>query len=177
MEFLMNMNGPALYLTIMVAKVVEVSMSTIRMVYINKGERVIGAILGFVEVMIWLIVVSSVLNNITKDPIKVFIYAASFGLGNYIGVTLEGKIAVGLSTLNVIVDENDGDILSELLREHDLGVTIFEGRGKDYSKKSLLVIQLKRKKIKEIVKLIKLTNPNAFITINDVKSLVGGYVK
>lgn len=177
MEFMMNLEGPVLYIIIFCAKIVEVSVSTVRLVYINKGERVKGAVLGFVEIMIWLIVVSSVLNNITEDPIKVFIYAAAFALGNYIGVTIESKIAIGLASIQAVVGEETGEKLAELLREQSFGVTIIEGKGKNDSKKNLLFIQLKRKKIPDAVKLIKQAAPSAYITVNDIKSMLGGYLK
>lgn len=177
MEFLMNMEGPLLYVIIFVAKIVEVSISTIRLVYINKGERIKGAALGFVEIMIWLIVVSSVLNNITEDPIKIFVYAIAFSLGNYVGVTIESKIAVGLASIQVVVSEDTGEVLAEILRDKNYGVTIIDGKGRGNSKKSLLFIQLKRKKIPEAVKLIKQNAPDSYITVNDIKSTVGGYMK
>ena len=177
MDFLMNLEGPLLYLIIFFAKIIEVSISTIRVVFIGKGERVKGAILGFVEIMIWLVVVSSVLNNITEDPIKMLIYAAAFSLGNYLGVTIESKIAVGLASIQVVVNEKDGDVLADILREQGYGVTIIEGKGKNESIKNLLFIQLKRKKIPEAVKLVKQHNPEAYITVNDIKSMMGGYIK
>ena len=177
MDFLMNLEGPLLYLIIFFAKIIEVSISTIRVVFIGKGERAKGAILGFVEIMIWLVVVSSVLNNITEDPIKMLIYAAAFSLGNYLGVTIESKIAVGLASIQVVVNEKDGEVLADILREQGYGVTIIEGKGKNESIKNLLFIQLKRKKIPEAVKLVKQHNPEAYITVNDIKSMMGGYIK
>ena len=177
MDFFMSLEGPLLYFIIFIAKIIEVSISTIRIVYVNKGERAKGAILGFVEIMIWLIVVSSVLNNITEDPIKVFIYAAAFGLGNFLGVTIESKIAVGLASIQVVVSQEEGVILADALREQGYGVTIIEGKGKNESIKNLLFIQLKRKKIPEAIKLIKEHNPEAYITINDIKNMFGGYIK
>ena len=177
MDFLMNLEGPLLYIIIFCAKIIEVSISTIRLVFINKGERVKGAVLGFIEILIWLIVVSSVLNNITEDPIKVFIYAAAFSLGNYLGVTIESKIAVGLASIQVVVNGKDGEVLADILREQGYGVTIIEGKGINESIKNLLFIQLKRKKIPEAVKVIKNHNPEAYITVNDIKSMMGGYIK
>ncbi len=177
MDFLMNLHGPLLYIIIFFAKIIEVSISTIRLVFISKGERVKGAILGFVEIMIWLIVVSSVLNNITEDPLKMFIYAAAFSLGNFLGVTIESKIAVGLSSIQVVVNGKDGEVLADILREQGYGVTIIEGKGKDDSIKNLLFIQLKRKKIPDAVKSIKHNCPEAYITVNDIKSMLGGYIK
>ena len=177
MAFLMNLEGPLLYFIIFFAKIIEVSISTVRLVYINKGEKVKGAVLGFIEILIWLVVVSSVLHNITEDPIKVFIYAISFSLGNFIGVTIESKIAVGLSSIQVVVNHKDGEILADILREQGYGVTIIEGKGKNDSIKNLLFIQLKRKKIPEATRLIKEHNPEAFITVNEIKNMFGGYIK
>lgn len=177
MDILMNLSGPALYIIIFLAKTIEVSISTIRLVYVNKGERVNGAILGFFEVMIWILVVSSVLNNIVDDPIKIIAYAAGFSLGNYLGVSIESKIAIGLASIQIVVNEEDGDILAGILRDHEYGVTIIDGKGKDNNKKDLLFIQLKRKKIPVAIKLIKETDPKAYISINDVKSTVGGFIK
>ncbi len=177
MDFLLNLSGPVLYLVIFCAKIVEVTISTIRLVYINKGEKLKGAILAFVEILIWLIVVSSVLTNIAADPIKIFVYAAAFSLGNYIGVTIESKIAVGLASIQVVVNDDSGEIMAEVLRNQGFGVTIIDGRGINDSKKSLLFVQLKRKRIPEAVKIIQKSNPEAYITVNDIKSMVGGFVK
>ena len=177
MEFIMNLHGPALYITIFCAKIVEVTASTIRLVYINKGEKVKGTILAFIEIMIWLVVVSSVLNNITEDPIKVFVYGIAFALGNYVGITIESKIAIGLASIQVVVNEETGEKLAEILREQNFGVTIIDGRGKNDSKKNLLFVQLKRKKIPRAVELIKEATPSAYITVNDIKSMVGGYLR
>lgn len=177
MDFLLNLSGPILYLVIFCAKIVEVTIMTLRVVYVNKGEKLIGAVLGFFEVLIWVIVVSSVLNNITEDPMKILIYCFAFALGNYLGVSLESKLAVGLSSLQVVVNDVDGEKLASILREQGFGVTIIEGKGINESKKELLFIQLKRKRISEAVKLIQLTNEYAFITVNDIKSMKGGFVK
>ncbi|TAH69175.1 MAG: DUF2179 domain-containing protein [Anaerolineaceae bacterium] len=177
MDFLMNLSGPLLYIIIFLAKTVEVSISTIRLVYVNKGERVKGAVLGFAEILIWILVVSSVLHNIADDPLKIIAYAAGFSLGNYLGVSIESKIAVGLASIQVVVNEKEGDALAGILRDHEFGVTIIEGKGKDDSVKNLLFVQLKRKKIQAAIKLIKETDPNAYISVNDVKSIIGGFIK
>lgn len=177
MGILMNLSGPILYLIIFAAKTIEVSIATVRLVLVNKGERVKGAVLGFIEILIWISLVSSVLNNITDDPFKIIAYAAGFSLGNYLGVSIESKVAIGLASLYVVVDSEAGNVLANLLRDHDYGVTIIDGKGKDDSIKSLLFIQLKRKKIPATIKLIKEHYPNAYISVNDVKSTVGGFIK
>ncbi|NLJ97628.1 MAG: DUF2179 domain-containing protein [Clostridiales bacterium] len=79
--------------------------------------------------------------------------------------------------MQVIVNEEDGDALANILRLNEYGVTLIEGKGKDDSKKDLLFVQLKRKKIPAAIKLIKETDPNAYISVNDIKSTVGGFIK
>ena len=87
------------------------------------------------------------------------------------------KIAVGLASIQVVVNEEDGDNLAIILRDNQFGVTIIDGKGKDDSKKDLLFIQLKRRRIPVAIKLIKEIDPSAYISINDVKSIVGGFIK
>nr|WP_312579973.1 DUF5698 domain-containing protein [Sedimentibacter sp.] len=177
MDFLASLSGPILYIVIFCAKIIEVTISTIRIVYINKGEKLKGTILAFIEISIWLVVVSSVLTNIAADPMKAFVYAAAFSLGNYIGVTIESKIAVGLVSIQAVVNEESGQVLADILREQGFGVTIIDGKGKNDSKKNLLFVQLKRKRITEATNLIKENTPNAYISVNDIKSMTGGFVK
>lgn len=177
MQFLLNLSGPVLYLAIFIAKIIEVSISTTRIMLINKGEKVKGACLAFVENLIWVLVVSSVLNNIAEDPIKIVVYCAAFSLGNYIGVSIESKLAVGLVSMQVVVNELEGQILADVLRQSGFGVTIIDGTGKDDNKKNLLFIQLKRKRIPEATKLIHETNSTAYISVNDIKSMKGGFIK
>ncbi len=177
MDFLSSLSGPVLYFVIFFAKIIEVTISTIRLVYINKGEKIKGTILAFIEISIWLVVVSSVLTNIAEDPMKAFVYAAAFSLGNYIGITIESKIAVGLASIQAVVNEESGQMLADILREQGFGVTIIDGKGKNDNRKNLLFIQLKRKRITEAITLIKENAPNAYISINDIKSMMGGFVK
>ena len=177
MDFLQSLSGLPLYLIIFFAKIVEVTLMTLRIVFINKGEKALGAVIAFVEVFIWLIVVSAVLTNITEDPIKILVYCTSFALGNYLGVIIEGKLAVGLSSLQAIVPDEDGEKIADLLRNNDFGVTIIEGKGIEGYKKDVLIVMLKRKRIKEAIKIINSQIPDALITINDVKNLRGGYIK
>jgi uncharacterized protein YebE (UPF0316 family) len=162
------------YFLIFFAKIIEVSLMTLRTVLITKGEKVLGSVVGFFEVVIWIIVVSKVLSDLQNDPLKMVVYALGFACGIYVGIMFEERLALGLSTIQVILSMDDGDNISNLLREHGLGVTTLDGEGKD-TKKLILLIHLKRKKIDEIVKLIQDNSENAMITINDTKVVYGGF--
>ncbi len=162
------------YLMIFVAKMIEVSIATTRIVLITRGERVLGAFLGFFEVIIWIILVSTVLTNISEDPIKVVVYAAGFAFGNYMGSVVEQKLAIGNMRVEAIVMEEHGDDLANQIRSHGHAVTVIDGKGMNYDRKVLLM-NIRRKDYPDVVSQIKATQSNVVITANDIKPVYGGY--
>ncbi|WP_404814135.1 DUF2179 domain-containing protein [Clostridium algidicarnis] len=163
-----------LYVLIFLAKIVEVSLMTLRTVLITRGEKVVGSIIGFFEVIIWLYLVSTVLVGISEDPIKMVVYALGFSVGNYVGSFLEEKLAIGLLTISIVASANDAIIIAEKLRKDNLGVTLVEAEGMN-EKKKMIVVHVKRKRKKEVIKLIEDTNTKAVISIADTKTVYGGY--
>lgn len=162
------------YLLIFVAKIIEVSMMTLRVVLITRGEKRIGAVVGFFEVMLWLFIAAQVITDIQADPFKMVVYALGFACGNYSGSMVEDRLALGLSTLKVITDEKSGETMTCALRDKGFGVTVIRGEGRD-SKRAVLMATGKRKKIKEAVSLVRSIEENAFISINDTKVVYGGF--
>jgi uncharacterized protein YebE (UPF0316 family) len=176
MNTLLNDLGIISYIIIFFAKIVEVSISTVRIMFVAKGERAKAAIIAFFEILIWIVIVSSVLSNLSEDPVKAVVYAAAFAIGNYLGVFIEGKLALGLSSIQVITKEGTGSEVAKLLRDNNFGVTIIKGEGKETAREILLV-HLKRKRIKEAMDLVNSQLENAVIIVNEVKALRGGYIK
>lgn len=166
----LSMSG---YIIIFFAKIFEVSLTTVRTVLITRGEKFYASIIGFVEVIIWLYVVSAVIIGINKEPYKMVAYALGFACGNYIGCILEEKLALGLLTINAIVSEKDGETLAEILRKENVGVTIVEAEGLKENKK-MLILHVKRKRKSEILKSIQNSNINSVISLTDTKT-IGGY--
>lgn len=163
-----------LYIFIFLAKIIEVSLTTLRTVLITRGEKIYASIIGFVEVIIWLIVVGNVLDNIQDDPLKVFVYALGFAAGNYFGSLIEEFLAIGLVTFNIITTKDHEEIILHELKKSNIGVTIVTGKG--YEKEnSILIVHAKRKRKKEIISLIKSLDFNAVISIMDTNSIYGGY--
>jgi uncharacterized protein YebE (UPF0316 family) len=162
------------YLFIFLAKIVEVSMSTLRTVLLTRGEKLYAAMIGFCEVIIWLLIIGSVLDGIRQDPVRMVVYALGFACGNYVGSTLEERLALGLMTINVIVSEEDTQVMVDLLRQAELGVTTVGAHGIN-NDKTLLIIHVKRRRKNEVVKLIQGCSINAMITVNDTKVVYGGF--
>ena len=162
------------YLLMLVAKVIEISIGTTRIVLITRGEKLLGAILGFFEVLIWVMLVSTVLKDISSDPIKVVIYALGFALGNYVGSIFEQKLGIGNVRIEAIVKEVHGQDLVKKIRDKGYAVTVLEGEGMNHSR-SVLIMNIPRKNYREVVNMIKNLQYNVVITVNDIKPVYGGY--
>jgi len=162
------------FILIFFAKIVEVSLTTIRIVLITRGEKFYGSIIGFFEVLIWLYVIGTMLVGINQAPLKMITYASGFACGNYIGCILEEKLALGLITINAIVSVKDGEALAKILRAENVGVTLIEAEGLKEEKK-MLILHVKRKRKCEILRLIENSQINAVISLADTKTIYGGY--
>lgn len=160
------------YLFIFGARIMDVSMSTIRMLMVVQGRRKHAAIIGFFEVIIYIVALGKVVNGLS-NPGNLLAYAFGFASGNYIGSYIEEKIALGNLTAQVILNDNDDKIVHEL-RDNGFGVTVIEGQGKE-GPKNLLTIMLKRKDLNKLNSLLANLDKEAFITVSTTKLISGGY--
>ncbi len=161
-----------IYVLILLAKILEISMGTFRNVMIIKGERAIGTIIGFFEVLIWLLVVSSVLTNIKEDPIKLIVYSLGFAIGLYVGSKIEESIAIGNVRVEAIVAA-DYD-MADKLRKSGYGVTVVDAHGMNYERQ-MLILNIRRKIAPKAVETIRSLDKEAVITIYDIRAVNGGY--
>lgn len=160
------------YLLIVLVKTFEVSLATLRIKLITKGQRLFGALVGFVEIIIWVIVISTVLTDMYSDPWKILAYAVGFSLGNYMGVMVEEWIGLGSTKIEVILPQYQTEEIVKQIRSMGYGVTVVDGYGKD-EKRNILLIILPRKSVDKVRKLLEKTQ--AFVTITDIKPVYGGY--
>ena len=168
------MNAVLVYLGIFLVKMIEVSIATIRIVLITKEERLKAGIIAFFEVLIWIGVVSVVLDGITEDPLKAVVYALAFALGNVLGSKLENKIGIGTVSIEVIVHKADGKPVSQALRQQGIPVTAIDAYGMNDARE-LLLMRVPRRKAKKTMKLVRSLVTDCVITITDVKPVSGGY--
>lgn len=163
-----------IYFVIFLLKVIEVSIGTTRIVLITRGERLLGACLGFIEVVIWIFIVSTVLQDISSDPIKAVVYSIGFAVGNFVGSLLEEKLAIGNVRVEAIVMDNQGEYIANEIRNEGYAVTVLTGKGMSFDRKVLLM-NIKRKDYSHVVEMIKSVQENVVITINDIKPVYGGH--
>ncbi len=158
------------YLTlafIFFARVIDVSIGTFRIILISQGHRNIAPLLGFVEILVWLNAIGMVLNNLSGVS-SYIIYAAGFATGNYVGMLLESKFSIGYQSLRIITSEKI-TALPMALKDEGYEISIVNGKG---TKGEILLIYtvVPRRKIKRIMEITRAIEPNAFITIEDVRS-------
>ncbi|MDR1619125.1 MAG: DUF5698 domain-containing protein [Clostridiales bacterium] len=181
LEKLMELSRTAniwIYLIIFFGKMAEVATSTLRIVLINRGIRVTGSLIAVVEITLWLVITGTVLSSFHTDPLKMLVYAVAFGLGNFIGSWLDEQLAFGLSSLQVVVpDMVTANGLCEQMRKNGFGISTLEVRGKDEQQHYMLLMMVRRKRLKEGLALINGMCDNAVITVSDVKSQKGGYMR
>jgi uncharacterized protein YebE (UPF0316 family) len=160
---------------ILVSKVVEVSLGTLRLILINKGYRREGTILSFFEIILWTFVASRVIMGIAEAPIKGIVYSIGFSLGIYLGSKIENFIGMGKVLIQTIVSRDNSDNMASLLRSKGYAVTSVEARGRD-SEKTVLMIFANRKGKEEIIREIHKLDGTAMIISNDVSTLQGGTI-
>ena len=153
------------------ARIVDVSIGTLRVIFISRGQRMIAPVMGFFEVIIWLLAIGQIIQNLTN----VFCYIAyggGFAAGTFVGMWIEGKLSLGTSLVRIITARDTGR-LEEHLRAMGYGVTIVEAQGKGGETK-LLITVVRNNDLKGIMKKIEKYNPRAFYTIEDVRSVGAG---
>ncbi|MBU1108806.1 MAG: hypothetical protein KKB51_19170 [Candidatus Riflebacteria bacterium] len=152
-------------LAVFFARIVDVSVGTIRIISIVNGRMKTAFILGFVEVSIWLLVISTVLDKIKESPVIAVFYALGYASGNVVGILIEKRVSLGNSLLRIISMENGAEIATEFRR---LGyqVVSFDGIESDRAIKEIEV-PCRRKDIDRLVNIARKIEPDAFfITAN-----------
>jgi uncharacterized protein YebE (UPF0316 family) len=160
---------------ILVAKVIEVSVSTLRIILIGKGYRKPGTALAMVEILLWVFIASSVITGIQEAPIKGIIYSIGFATGVYLGSIIEDKIGVGRILIQSIVMKEEAKNVLNALRDAGHAVTSVDAYGK-YKERVVILIFANRKNKKNIIHLINETDDDALIVTNDVSMVSGGFI-
>ena len=156
---------------IFLSRVCDVTLGTLRHVLTSRGHKNISPILGFFEVLIWIVVASQVMKQASNFACYVG-WAGGFAAGNYIGLLIEERIALGLQIIRIITNQECGTLIAKL-QEENHGTTVVEGQGAKGPVKIILTV-VKRKNIDHLIKIIQLHNPDAFYSIEDIRDVNRG---
>ena len=177
-EFLETLRGisPILVcLLVCAAKIVEITIQSLKTCMMVKGQRLKAAGLGFVECIIWGLVVSGVIGTLGDNPLRLLFYCAGYATGLFLGSTIEGKIALGTSNLELIASDESTEKITAYLKQHDLGYTVLPGHGAT-EKMNMIFIVLPRKRTKRALTEIRACcEGKVFVVASEVSKYAGGY--
>lgn len=149
-------------LIIMCMRIADVTIGTFRTMLVVQAKKYHAAIAGFFEVLIWISAMSYIVQHL-DNTINLIGYALGFAIGNILGVTLEQRLAIGFSQVN-IVSLHHTDEIANKLRQSNFGVTILPGEG-SFGGVSIIIAIIKRKRLEELLKIVESVDKRAFITV------------
>ena len=150
---------------IFLARVADVTMGTVRVIFVSRGMKYLAPVVGFFEILIWLLAIGQIMKNLSS-PVCYIAYAGGFAMGNYIGITIAEKLSLGVVLIRVVTAK-DALPLVERLKERGYGVTSVDGHGTSGEVKVVFTV-VKRREVPNVAKLIKTFNPHAFYSIEEV---------
>ncbi|MCK9275296.1 MAG: DUF2179 domain-containing protein [Syntrophales bacterium] len=151
---------------IFLARIIDVSLGTIRIIYISRGMKLLAPLFGFFEILIWLIAIGQIMQNVT-NLVYYLAYAIGFASGNFVGILIEERLAVGKVVLRIITQKDASALIIEL-RSRGYGVTVADAWGATGAVKLIFTI-VGRKELKKIICLLEQFNPKAFFSVEDVR--------
>lgn len=157
---------------ILLARVIDVTLGTIRIILANKGIKLTSAIIGFFEVLVWLTAITTIMQNLT-NVVAFFAYATGFSLGTYLGIYIEEKISIGQVRLIIITKKN----LFKMINDLKLTQYAFISNSVNKSNHKIKIINafLERKNLSSVIKIIKEKDPKAFYSVEDLKMISRKY--
>ncbi|MCL6450040.1 MAG: DUF5698 domain-containing protein [Acetobacteraceae bacterium] len=160
------------YLVVFGARVIDVSLSTVRTLMLVRGRKFEAAAIGFFEVSVYIVALGLVVSDL-QDPLKLVVYALGFATGNLVGSLVEERLALGYLTVEAIVKEPEGFTLAEALRDGGFGVTTVVGRGRE-GPSHVLFVSVRRRSLRRLLSLLKKHSPQAFVTVLETRGVRGG---
>jgi uncharacterized protein YebE (UPF0316 family) len=153
-------------------RVTDMSLDTLRVLFVFRGRKSMAWILGFLQSAIWVIAITSVLSNL-ENLFNIIAYAAGFATGNVVGMAIEERLAIGHAHIRVI-SSGKGNAILEAIRRTGYAATEIPGRGKDGTV-TIISCSVKRKHISKIQKEISEIDQNAFMTVEEIRPIHRGF--
>ncbi len=151
---------------IFIARVCDVSLGTIRIIFVSKGIKYLAPIVGFFEILIWIFAVAQIMQNFT-NVYYYFFYAGGFAMGNLVGITIDEKLSLGTVGIRIITRQNANKLVSEL-KKSGFGTTVVDAEG-DKGRVKIIFSVINRQCISDLVEIVKKYNPKAFYSIEDIR--------
>jgi len=152
-------------------RIIDVTLGTMRIIFVSKGAKLKAPIIGFFEVFIWVVVISQILVR-ANDLVSYLSYAAGYATGNYVGILLEQRIAYGVILCRIYTGKN-GTNLVKLLKEMGHGATMIPAKG-SVAEVDIVETVVERKEMKNLEKALGEFDPNLFYIVEDLRTKQNG---
>ena len=164
---------PEVWLPVLIffARVVDVTLGTLRIIFISRGRKNLAPLLGFVEVFVWIVAVSQIMRG-AHNLAAYLGYAAGFATGNYVGMWIEGRLAIGKLIVRTFLPQDTSDLV-RVLHDAGFGVTRLEGEG-SAGPVSVVFTVINRKDLPAVTGIIHRFFPKAFLTVEELQSAEEG---
>jgi len=175
LETLRSISPILVCLLVCAAKIIEITIQSLKTCMMVKGQRLKAAGLGFIECTIWGLVISTLISTLGDNLLLLLFYCAGYATGLFLGSTLESKIALGTSNLELIANDDSTKKITAYLQENNRGYTVLEGHGSK-EKMNMIFIVLPRKETPKTLKEIrKVCDNKVFVAVSEVSKYAGGY--
>ena len=174
-EFLASIHPIAVCFIVCAAKIIEITIQSLKTCMMVKGQRLKAAGLGFVECTIWGLVISTIIGTLGDNLFLLAFYCLGYAAGLFLGSTLEGKIALGTSSLQLIANDANTKKITEYLKENSRGYTVFEGQGSKDKMNMIFIVVPRRDSLPLLKKIRRICENNVFVVVDDVNKYAGGY--
>ena len=165
------LDSPFLPLLIFLARVCDVTLGTLRIIFVSKGRKNLAPIVAFFEVLIWIIVISELLSH-ANNLFSYVCYAGGYATGSYVGIYVEERIAMGIQLIQVYTKKS-GDGLVRLLNQENFGATVIQGEGVNGAV-SIVQTVVNRKNMTRVKTIINQFDPDVFYVMTDTKTVQRG---
>lgn len=174
-EFLSSLNPIIVCFIVCFAKIIEITIQSLKTCMMVKGQRFNAACLGFIECIIWGLVISTIISTLGDNILLLLFYCGGYAIGLFLGSTIEGKIALGTSNIQLIANDDSTKLITDYLKTQNRGYTVFEGHG-SVDKMNMIFIVMARKEVPSQLKNIKkLCGNKVFVVASEVSKYAGGY--
>ena len=174
-EFLASIPPILVCLIVCGAKILEITIQSLKTCMMVKGQRLKAAGLGFIECTVWGLVISTIIGTLGDNLFLLAFYCVGYATGLFLGSTLESKIALGTSNLQLIANDQNTKKIIAYLKENDRGYTLFEGHGSTDKMNMILIVLPRRDAGKVLKQLRALCENNVFVVASEVSKYAGGY--
>ena len=162
-------------LVVCAAKIIEITIQSLKTCMMVKGQRLKAAGLGLLEITIWGLVISTVITTLGDNLLLLLFYALGYATGLFLGSTIEGKIALGTSNLEIIANEESTQKITAYLKENGRGFAVFDGYGSTDKMNMIFIVLPRREATRTLRDIRRLCDNKVFVVASEVSKYAGGY--